>query len=118
MNLSAFVFKSEQTVAAISITGLGAKSCGVYRPISLKKIAVLSSMYTSLNQMMIGLSEVPSNWIKLSRLGVPDFPSSLSALVDPPTSLPVRVPVSLLSSSSNPRRIWVIGVPGTNIDFP
>ena len=93
MNLSAFVFKSEQTVAAISITGLGAKSCGVYRPISLKKIAVLSSMYTSLNQMMIGLSEVPSNWIKLSRLGVPDFPSSLAALVDPPTSPPMQVPI-------------------------
>ena len=66
-------------MAALSITGLGAESCGVSVPISLIKIAVLSSMYTSPNQLMIGLSEVCSSWINLSRWGVPIYPIIISS---------------------------------------
>ena len=117
MYFSAYVFKSERTVAALSITGLGEKSCGVYIPISLTKSAVLSSMYTSPNQLMIGLSEVPSDWSNLSRKGVLDFPLSLVALVDPPTSPHVQVTVSLPSLPLNLRRCWLIGVPGNDIDL-
>ena len=63
------------------------------------------------------LSEVPSDWSNLSRQGVLDFPLSLAALVDPSTSPTVQVHVSLPSLSSNPRRLWVIDVPGTNVDL-
>ena len=117
MHFSAYVFKSERTVAALLITGLGAKSSGFSVPISLTKIAVLSSIHTSPNQIMIEISEVHSDWVNLSRQGILDFPSSLAALMDPPKYRPVQVPVSLPLSSSNPKGRWIIAGPGTYADL-
>ena len=73
MHFSAFFFKPEQNVAALSITDLGVKNCGVSVPISSTKSTVLSIMYMSPNQLMIGIFELPSYWSNLSRLRVPDF---------------------------------------------